>query len=307
MTDKTEEQLDAEEMATFINPVEVEPEPEEITETSDKSKDLSAESAVEEISELEIAESDLKDPEQEPEEETDKKSVNRFTKQTRELRETQRQLKAIQEQLAALTAEKTTPLTPEKSDDKAEIVEGPNPEKYRYGELDPQFIRDTASHEARIQIERALAAQKAEIATSQQEAARQAEVVKLQQKATEIETLGASKFEDFVEVVTRGAENGDYPLTREMFELAIETEVAPDILYYLAKNPDEAEQVSEMPSRKQALWFGRLEAKLAAKQPRKGTLAPVPISSARGRGATVSTPAATTDFAAFERAAMSRG
>ena len=307
MTEKTEEQLDAEEMATFIDPTGEPPEKtfEEATPAADPSVPVGDDDQPEDDSTLEPEAEPVS--EQEPEEETDKKSVNRFTKQTRELRETQRQLKAIQEQLAALTAEKTTPLTPEKSDDKAEIVEGPNPEKYRYGELDPQFIRDTASHEARIQIERALAAQKAEIATSQQEAARQAEVVKLQQKATEIETLGASKFEDFVEVVTRGAENGDYPLTREMFELAIETEVAPDILYYLAKNPDEAEQVSEMPSRKQALWFGRLEAKLAAKQPRKGTLAPVPISSARGRGATVSTPAATTDFAAFERAAMSRG
>lgn len=299
MTEKTEEQLDAEEMATFIDPTKAPP-------GTGEDKPAVEEPKVE----TEVAEGDPEpevDPEGDPElpeEAKDKKSANRFTKQTRELRETQRRLKDLEDKLAA--AEKP-PLTAEKQDDKGAAVEAPNPENYRYGELDPQFVRDTAAFEANSAVERALAAQEAKMQTQQQDAARQAEVVKLQQKATEVETLGASKFDDFVEVVTRGAENGDYPLTQEMFELAVETEAAPEILYYLAKNPEEAEQVSEMTPRKQALWFGRLEAKLAARQPRKGTLAPVPISSARGSGSAVTTPAATTDFAAFERAAMAKG
>ncbi len=302
MPDKTDEQLDAEEIAKFIAPTALPPG----VEVEDPKPAVEEPAETDPEADPEADPEGDQEPDPEPEEAKDKKSANRFTKQTRELRETQRQLKALEEKIAALTAEKPV-LTPEKGGDKPEAVEAPDPEKYRYGELDPQFIRDTAAFEATSAVERALATQRVEMQTQQQEAARQAEVAKLQQKATEVETLGASKFDDFTEVVVRGAENGDYPLTQEMFELAVETDFAPELLYHWAKNPEEAEQVSEMSPRKQALWVGEMKAKLAARQPRKGTLAPVPISSARGSGATVTTPAATTDFAAFERAAMAKG
>lgn len=236
-------------------------------------------------------------PEQEQEEtaeqkaEKDNKSANRFTKQTRELRETQRQLREMQAQLEALKKPAETPLTEAKAADTKQAVEAPDPAKYQYGELDPQYFKDTARHEAKLLFDAAMAEQRQQQELSQREAAAQRKAETLQTTAAKIEQAGASKFDDFMEKVVEGGQNGDYPLTREMFETVTEVapEFQPDVLYYLASYPDEAEKVAAMNPRQQALWFGRLEAEIKATatkpEPRKATAAPPPPSaSPRGSG-----------------------
>lgn len=222
-----------------------------------------------------------------PEPKKDDKSANRFTKQTKELRETQRKLRELEEKLANLNPSAPV-LTPDSQSDNNSTVEAPDPAKYQYGELDPQFIRDTARHEAKLLIEAAAAEQVKQQDTQRREADAQREVAALQEKAVKIEQAGSGKYSDFKEVVIDAAQAGDWSLTKEMFELVAEADAPADILYHLASNPDEAERVAGLPARQQALWFGRMDARFAAppeKPARKATQAPAPITSTRGGSA----------------------
>jgi hypothetical protein len=198
------------------------------------------------------------------------------------------------------------PLTGESAGGNEQSVQAPDPTKYRYGELDPQYISDLADYRADIKLQAYERKQK----EAQQAVAADRELDQVRTKAAEVTTAGLAKFSDFEEVVVQAAQAGEFELTREMFETAAATPVAADILYHLAKNPDEALAVSRMDARQQGMWFGRMEAKFAkpaTPEPKRISSAPDPISSARGSGVSVATPAATADFAAFERMAQQKG
>lgn len=191
-----------------------------------------------------------------------------------------RQAEALEARLAALETPK--PLTPAPVADNVSASSAPDPEKYQYGELDPQFIRDTAKFEAKALIEAYKTETRRESEEFQQRSAAERETAQLREKADSIGQAGAAKFSDFREVVVAAAERGEYELTKEMFELATETSVAPDILYHLASNPEEASRVARLAPMQQALWFARQEAQLATPAPaapRKITQAGAPPAS----------------------------
>ena len=231
----------------------------------------------------------------------DEKSANRFTKQTRELRDAQRRIAELEAKMAPATPAEATPLTqaPEKGNDTAS--KAPNAENYRYGELDPQYMQDIADYRADLRI----AAFRAELAeenkATQQAQAAQREAAALKETAEKVATAGSSKYADFNEVVVQGAQNNEWTLTKEMFELAAETSVAADVLYHLASNPEEADTVAAMRPAQQAMWFGRMEVKYSQPPARKVTQAPEPMASVRGAGSRNTVPDDTDDLAAFER------
>jgi hypothetical protein len=247
------------------------------------------------------AESD--EPEQTPEEkaEKDQKSANRFTKQTRELRETKRALDELRAELERLKKPAEEPLTPIAKSDTVSPSGAPDPAKYQYGELDPQFMADMIDYRADQKL-----AQFREELTKEQErstaqAAAQRELAELQEKAKTIGEQGKSKFKDFEETVINGLANDEIPMTEDLFKLVAETSVPADILYHLASDPDEAELLASLPLAKQALRIGRLEAKLSAPQPRRTPQAPVPVANARGSGSkAVVAPDA--DYLAYRKA-----
>ena len=234
---------------------------------------------------------------------------NRFQQEVMLKLEETNQLRA---ELAALKAGKTEPLTTEKQPANAGSVEAPDPENFRYGELDPQYIQAVARHEATqlVRAEMDKMRQTAEQAKQSQEA--EQEIATLRAQADEVEKTGTGLFEDFAEVVVEGAKAGSFELTKEMFETAMDTGAAAEILYHLASNPEESSKVAAMTARQQALWFGRMETSL--KKPttpaRKVTQAPDPMTPTKGAGGQGRTTADTTDFAAFEKmanAALKKG
>lgn len=85
----------------------------------------------------------------------------------------------------------------------------------------------------------------------------------------------------------------DTPMTQVMFDVILESEVGPNILYYLAKNPDEAERIAHLSPARQAAEIGKLEDKLAQQlkdpQKPKASNAPPPVNPVRARGS-ASTP-----------------
>jgi hypothetical protein len=231
----------------------------------------------------------------------DEKSANRFTKQTRELREAQR---LIAELKAKLEPAEPAPLTvkPEMGNDVAS--KAPKAEDYRYGELDPQYMQDIADYRADLRIEAFRKELAEQNQAAQQATAAQREAAALREKAEQVTQAGSSKYADFNEVVVQGAQNQEWTLTKEMFELAAETSVPADVLYHLASNPEEADRVATLPLAQQALWFGRMEAKLATPDTppaRKLTQAPEPMASVRGSGSRATVPDDTDDLDAFSR------
>lgn len=260
---------------------------------------------------------DAPEPDQEGEtaenaDETPKKgrsTAERIKKLTADMRGFQRQaaeVDALRKEIEALKAPKTLTETP-----KADIVpasEAPDPAKYQYGELDPQFMRDTARFEAKAELAAYREDQRRESEQTQQREAAQRDAAALRDKADSISKAGAAKFDDFDEVVVEAAKRGEYTLTKEMFELAAETDAPADVLYHLASNPEEAELVASLPFAKQALWFGRLQVKLTTPPPPKVPKAPVPLATpVRGSGGRYTVPDDTDDLAAFERKFFQRG
>ena len=215
-------------------------------------------------------------------------TANRIKKAVAQQRYWEREAEARAAKIAELEAKlagkptENQPLTAEQTAGNEEAVQEPDPTKYRYGELDPQFLRDLSRFEAQKIV--ADAERKRSEAQQAAAAAQEAEqaLVQVREKAEKVIEAATAKFSDFDVVVVEAAKNGDFALTQEMFETAAETAVAPDILYHLAKNPDEAAQVAEMTPRQQALWFGRMEAQFTSKPPaegRKVTQASPPVSS----------------------------
>jgi hypothetical protein len=225
----------------------------------------------------EAGDPDAEDGEEKPEEvEKRKRSTSdRIKKLVADKREAERALAELQARVAA--AEKPD-LTAAKASDTTEALQEPDPAKYKFGELDPQYMRDLAKFEVKSEL---LAVQREQEQARQTEAANR-EADQVRQKAAEVTQAGQAKFSDFEEVVVEAALAGEFALTQEMFETAVETAVAPDILYYLAQNPEESAKVAEMNPRQQALWFGRMEAKFSQPAPepkRKVTTAPPPPAS----------------------------
>ena len=239
-------------------------------ETTETPEEAPAE-VVETPEEAPVAEETTETEEESAEEEKAKKgrsTADRIRKLTAEKKAAERaaaevaELRKEIEALRAGAAPKPLTETPEKGN--VASSEAPDPAKYQYGELDPQFMRDTAKYEAQALIAEFQANQRRESEETQQREAAQREAAALREKAESINKAGVAKFDDFEDVVVEAAKRGEYTLTREMFELASETEAAAEILYHLASNPEEAELVASLPPAKQALWFGRKEAQLAA-------------------------------------------
>ena len=232
----------------------------------------------------------------------------RIKKLTADMRHYERGYQREAEEVAALRARLATyespALTNPAPSNTVPVSSAPDPEKYQYGELDPRYMEALADYRADIRIEAYEAKRAKEAEESQRRSAADRETAQLREKADSIGQAGVAKFKDFQEVVVDAAQRGEYALTKEMFEMAAETSVAPEILYHLASNPEESAQVASLPPLQQALWFARQETRLstpAAPPVRAISQAPEPIASTRGSGSRATTSPDTDDLEAFGR------
>lgn len=152
---------------------------------------------------------------------------------------------------------------------------------------------DFASYEAYIDARadyRAAQTVKAERARAEREAnevrARQTDAQRreaLQRAAAE----AAEKFPDFEEVVAEA----DIPVTPAMVEVLSESEDKPALMYWLAKNPDEARSIAAKSPASQARILGQIEERLRSAPPRKTvTEAPDPPRTVKGKGSSSPDP-----------------
>lgn len=144
----------------------------------------------------------------------------------------------------------------------------------------PFKLQDFPSPEAYAD---ALAEHKAVRLLQRQQTARQQSQVLEQYH--EREEAAREKYDDFEQV----AYNPTLPVTDVMAETIRHSEIGPDVIYHLGKNPKEAARISKLPPFLQAKEIGKIEAKLAsAPPPTRTTSAPPPITPIAAR--TTGTP-----------------
>lgn len=128
------------------------------------------------------------------------------------------------------------------------------------------------------QYAEALAERKAVELVRQREIARQ--VNEIESTYAEREEKAIEKYDDFREV----AYNDNLPITPEMAATIKESEVGPDLAYWLGSNPKEASRISRLSPLQQARELGKIEAKLDTSAPvKKTSSAPAPIKPVTAR------------------------
>jgi hypothetical protein len=102
----------------------------------------------------------------------------------------------------------------------------------------------------------------------------------------EREDAARSKYEDFQQV----AYSDNHQVTMTMAEAIRESDLGPDIAYYLGTNPSESNRIAKLTPLSQAKEIGRIEAKLQAEPPKpvKTTSAPAPIKPVTAQAASQS-------------------
>lgn len=91
-----------------------------------------------------------------------------------------------------------------------------------------------------------------------------------------------SRLTDFDDVVQGAIADHDIRVSPTMERVILESEHGPEIVYHLAKHPDEAARIAALPPEKAALALGRIEAKVApeaepAKPAKTVSNAPPPV------------------------------
>jgi hypothetical protein len=98
-------------------------------------------------------------------------------------------------------------------------------------------------------------------------------------------------YPDYDDVIS---ENGNIPVPRETVEAILLSEHGPDIRYYLAKNPEQAQALNQMSPISAVREIGRIEERIIGEKeiklkPKQTTKAPPPISPVKTGTGTVET------------------
>ena len=118
------------------------------------------------------------------------------------------------------------------------------------------------------------------------------------------QAAAAEKYADFEEVVGES----DAPISREMGQAIVESEVGTDIAYYLAQHPDEAKRIASLSPIRQIAEIGKLEDRVSKPAPKALTKAPEPITPAGSRAKAEKDPSQMTDaeFAKWRKAQIAQ-
>lgn len=219
--------------------------------------------------------------------------------------------KEFEEKLAALAPKPVE--TQKAAEPKPDDLKADGTAKYELGEFDPAFIRDLTKHT--LEAERAQAAVAAEAQRKEQEQATataalaaswNTKVAEAKERLPDLETKGQELLNGFA--------NLDPGYAGYLSTVLMSMDHGPDVLHYLANNPEEARKIVNSGAQKATLALGRIEGKfleaeaqkLVAK-PKISKAPPPPAASARGTGGGVKTiEADTDDLDAFEKSFFSK-
>jgi hypothetical protein len=177
----------------------------------------------------------------------------RWNKLTREKNEAIRRADFLEQEVAKLRGGLKPP-NPEEFDDQSELTAA----KVNHT-LDQREIKrlEGQSKESREQADEA----KLEIFNAKADEAR-------------------DKYTDFDDVVTRPAQ---LPMSQATQSLILDMEESAEVIYHLAKNPQEARRIDRLSEREKAFELGKVASRITQPPPRKITQAPAPVDSVGGK------------------------
>ena len=231
-----------------------------------------------------------------------------FDKKTWQLREAQREAEYWREvAMRAMPAQPPSaqPATPQ-------APQPPDPSKYQGGEWDPEFqrardayVKDAAAHEAEMRLWRRV--QQAAMAQHQQRA--QADFQAKAETFQERQAAFAAGVEDYHEAagVALATLGRNRAVADTIADAIADSDAAPEVLYFLGKNPAEARALAQMTPAAAARHVGRIEARLARERDAAtaATKAPRPPQTVGGGGGRAhADPRDAKSFAEYEAARM---
>lgn len=145
------------------------------------------------------------------------------------------------------------------------------------------------------------------LVAERQESERRAKEQETYQKQTTYQervNKALEKYEDYAEV----AHGNHWSPSEPMTEAILESEMGPDIAYYLGSNPEEAIRISRLSPSAQNRELGKLELKLSTPVAPKPTKAPPPIEPSGSKAKAQKDPSEMTDreFAEWRRQSILR-
>lgn len=178
-----------------------------------------------------------------------------------------RRFTAAQRRIGELQA--TKPAEPGKTEDR--------PKRDQFDSYE-EWVRAEAAYEARKVAREERQREEEERRKSFEKDSRERDERERQQRWASLRRLGQKKYADFDETIS-----DDLTITEPMAQAISESELGHEIAYFLGKNPEEAERISDLSPIRQQIEIGKLEAKLSISNPRTST-APPPINPLKGGG-----------------------
>lgn len=170
--------------------------------------------------------------------------------------------------------------------DRVSKLERPDPNKYD----DPdEYSSDLAAYKLR----KSQADDLQESAKAAQQSAQQALHAAYQERVMDF----AAETPDFQAV----AANPALPITEVMAEQIMDSDVGPQVQYFLGKNPREAARIAALSPAQQIREIGRIEAKVSMPAPKRVTQAPEPIKPVAGKRTNPAIDLDKMDMAEFAR------
>lgn len=230
----------------------------------------------------------------------------RFDQLTYQRREAERKAAALEAKIAELEARITSPNTPEPTAQNTSPAAeaAPDPRKYRYGEVDPDYVRDVVSYNVRATMAEEQSRQEQQRAQQAKEAAAREHVTSVQSFWVEAVNKARASSSDVDEIIS-AAQNDEFAFSPVMAEALVGSDHAVDVARHLKNNPLESQRIAQLSPLAQAAQIGRLEATFASKK-RTTNAPPPPRTQIRGQDGRFSVRGDTNDFAAFEAAVMGR-
>lgn len=182
-------------------------------------------------------------------------------------RRAEREAEAASTTIAELQAQ-VRELAASKQDTKtaAEAPKRPNPADYELGRWDSKYEEDFTKYLDARETHILTQAEARALAATEDLTANQAkaqELHNLENRGNEIAEKGIDKYPDFQEIVEDALEA--MPPAPEALKELVQLPNAEDVFYHLAQHPDELDKITALTPMGQALEFGKISARLAAK------------------------------------------
>ena len=183
-------------------------------------------------------------------------------KAERESFASQSRIQELENQVRALASSKS----PENKEAVAAAPKKPNPAYFDLGRWDEKYeaaLSDWMDHRDDFILKQA--EERASSATRElgESARRQRENADLESVGNDVGKRGIDKYSDFQDTVQDALEA--MPPAPEALKHLVRLSNAEDVFYHLAQNPDALESITDLDPMGQALEFGKISARLAAK------------------------------------------